>query len=137
MNFEELVKTASQVLKNSADFKDASIEIASEYKSYISSFGPSVIQAGLIPTIMFYLNSSGSGKEKKEEILGMICKILIETPKYKSKECVSPKDLANLALSIKKSGDDKSDYFEFVNDVLEAYAALKLSMRTYRFKKHS
>ncbi len=98
--------------------------IQKKFKSYISSFGASVIQSGLIPALAFYSNDEGSNKERSR-ILKSIYKIL---------EINSPsKNLLKYAVDeYKKEGVDK----ELLKDqIMDAATALKLAIRTFKLVK--
>ncbi len=130
MKLDILVLFAMQELKENELFKDSSNavpKVPKEYKGYISSFGPSVIQSGLLPTIMFYENSKSTEKNGKKEILNILSGILKKTGKYK----MTPNSLKELTMDKIKN---KAEYADLVNDVLDAYTALKLSMRTFKFE---
>ena len=129
MKLDILVLFAMQELKENELFKDSLNAVPKEYKGYVSSFGPSVIQSGLLPTIMFYENSKSAVKGGKKEILNILSGILKKTGKYKN--------MSN-SLTLKELTMDKiknkAEYDDLVNDVLDAYTALKLSMRTFKFE---
>ncbi len=38
-------------------------EVAKEFEGYIASFGPNIIQSGLLPTLIFFHNTSGKKKD--------------------------------------------------------------------------
>ena len=127
MKLDDLVLFAMQELKENELFKDSLNAVPKEYKGYVSSFGPSVIQSGLLPTIMFYENSKSAVKGGKKEILNILSGILKKTGKYKK----TPNSLKELTMDKIKN---KAEYADLINDVLDAYTALKLSMRAFKFE---
>ena len=58
-----MVPNAIKVIQHSVILKNGAIE--SKYNGYISSFGASIIQAGLNSTIAFFEKASGEGKDRK------------------------------------------------------------------------
>ncbi len=59
-----MVPNAIEVIKKSPILKNGAIE--SKYNGYISSFGASIIQAGLNSTVAFFGKTTGEGKDRKE-----------------------------------------------------------------------
>jgi len=56
------------------EFPDGSIPSA--YNGYISSFGASVMQSGLLPTLALFENTNARTKENKEYLTYLIIKVL-------------------------------------------------------------
>jgi CRISPR-associated protein Cmr5 len=50
--------------------------IPSAYNGYISSFGASVMQSGLLPTLALFENTNASTKENKEYLSYLIVRVL-------------------------------------------------------------
>jgi len=50
--------------------------IPSAYNGYISSFGASVMQSGLLPTLALFENTNASTKENKEYLTYLIVRVL-------------------------------------------------------------
>lgn len=96
-------------------------KVKKETKGYVASFGPSVIQSGLLPTVAFY-SEQGEANANRSSVLDAIAHILNW-------------DLSELAGNRKRflryiQAHEPQDIEE---DVLNALVALKLSLRTYDF----
>ena len=123
---EKMIVPAMEILKE----KDTGIlkkdTIPSKFNGYIASFGPSVVQAGMLQTLAFYSRDDGEGKERKK-INALIRKTLIESEYLKKSKNNSLLD----ALKDKLSSPDSSERIYWKTLVLEASVACKLAMRTF------
>ena len=123
-------------------------EIPQVYQGYTSSFGASVMQMGVLPTLAVFANDSNSGsKENRAHLLTILHEILtsddsglsngnkakLKTKEYRStKDGVEQESLFNYALDISKREEDMRD---FRTHLLEAAIAAKLVIRTFKFSK--
>ena len=117
-NIENYIPKAMKVLSN--EFKEDIIPSA--YNGYISSFGASIIQSGLKPTLALFENKDAATKEDKEYLTKLIFKIL--------------KDDINengSLLSYVISHQDNAEYLK--QQIKDISIALKLSIRTFKLKK--
>jgi CRISPR-associated protein Cmr5 len=94
--------------------------ISSTYNSYISSFGASIVQSGLLPTLAAYRNPNANTKEDKSKILELIQNIL------QSAGEIPEGELLDYVLS------NKNDEDIIKEKIKDAAVALKLSLRTFR-----
>ena len=69
---ESYIPKAIEVLDRT--FPDG--KIPSAYNGYISSFGASVLQSGLLPTLALFESTNSSAKENKEYLTYIIFQIL-------------------------------------------------------------
>ena len=120
------IPIAMKVIDKEIENKDSDLinndkSIKGVYKGYISSFGASIIQSGLIATIAFFKNTESSSEGNKELVIKLIEKILKKDKKINKND-----KLLEVAI---KSG------FYFTQDVKNAAVALKLSLKTYRISK--
>ena len=69
---EKYIPKAIEVLDKA--FTDG--KIPSAYNGYISSFGASVLQSGLLPTLSLFESTNSSAKENKEYLTYIIFQIL-------------------------------------------------------------
>ncbi len=91
-------------------------QIPSEYNGYISSFGASVIQSGLVPAVAFYSNESSKSDQDKKKLLIAITKLMkIE------------KSLLNYVCD--------NDNSKTKNWIIDITTAIKLAIRTYELTK--
>jgi len=84
--------------------------VPSQYNGYIASFGASIRQAGLVATVLFYENSSGSEQDRSKVI--------------KAIEYILDKKLVRDGKAV-VSRDEVDD----------AAVALKLAVRTFKMQK--
>jgi len=111
---EKYIPRALQVLD--ATFEDG--EVPSAYNGYISSFGASIMQSGLKPTLALFENKNADTKENKEYLTKIILKILDDTTEESS--------LLRYILQSKKEE-------QFVKEqILDISIAIKLSIRTFK-----
>lgn len=109
---DKMVPSAIEIVKNSPIVKNGVIE--SKYNGYISSFGASIIQAGLNSTVAFFGKMIGEGKDRKD-ILDAIWN-LIETENL-NRECNSIQEFVQLK-DVKPT-------------IMNATIALKLAIRVF------
>ena len=102
-------------------------KIPSKFNGYIASFGPSVVQTGMLQTLAFYSRDDGEGKERKK-INALIRETLTDNSKY-----LQPSNNKSLfeMLKDKLNSSDSSERIYWKTLVLEASVACKLAMRTF------
>ncbi|MCD3350624.1 type III-B CRISPR module-associated protein Cmr5 [Clostridium botulinum D/C] len=111
-----------EVMSNTTNTAEESLELPKEFKGYISSFGAGIIQSGLLPTVAFFEKEDSNSKSYRFKITEMIFKMLA-----KEKYCKDNK-LLNYLL-------DKEDIEEVKEDIINIAIALKLAMRTFKFSE--
>lgn len=128
---DKIIEDAIEALRGSDIIKNG--EYDSEYKGYISSFGASIIQSGLLPAVIFYENSSRSKSEKVKLIHAIVKVLKSQSGLYAELEFDESKKLnkAFSAFIIKHQAEKK----QIEKDVDEAAVALKLAIRTFKEKK--
>lgn len=124
-NVEKFIPFALDTVKEEFGNGNDEIIIKNEFNGYISSFGASVVQSGLAPTIAFYTNSNSSANEDRGKIIEAIKKIIKKDNKHK---------IINDSLLLTAIENDNR---EFINDVKDAAVALKLVIRTFKFEKEN
>lgn len=95
-------------------------EYSSVFKGYISSLGASIIQAGLLPSIILYENSP-SAAEDKSKLIRAIQYVLSDRCNYHFNETFS-KYIINHPTEQKK----------ILSDVEKATIAIKLALRIFK-----
>lgn len=100
------------------EFSDG--KIPSAYNGYISSFGASIIQSGLKPTLALFENKNASTKENKEFLTKIILKVLDKN--YKGN-------------SLLKYVLEKGNEAILKDKITDISIAIKLSIRTFELKK--
>ncbi|MEA3491493.1 MAG: type III-B CRISPR module-associated protein Cmr5 [Campylobacterota bacterium] len=119
-SIERYIPKAIKVLD--ATFDDG--VIPSAYNGYISSFGASVMQSGLLPTLALFENTNASTKENKEYLSYLIVNILRD-----NRDDVS---LLREVLVREERGESRNHLKE---QILDISIAIKLSIRTFKLKK--
>ena len=114
---EKYIPKALEVLN--AEFVDG--KIPSAYNGYISSFGASVMQSGLLPTLALFENTNASTRENKEYLSHLIVKILTN----------SNDDISLLQYVVDRPND--KNYLK--EQILNISIAIKLSIRTFKLDK--
>ncbi len=120
------IETADVILaKNSA--------IPKQYNGYISSFGASVVQSGLIPAVAFFSNSDNTEKDRAK-ILKALYFIAIKPDKNIDPDIIGDDEL--LKHIIGKGGgtgaEKKRSEDKLLAKILDAAVALKLAVRTFK-----
>ncbi|MCT7535972.1 type III-B CRISPR module-associated protein Cmr5 (plasmid) [Arcobacter cryaerophilus gv. pseudocryaerophilus] len=110
---EDYIPKAIELLNK--EFPDGKISKA--YNGYISSFGASIIQSGLKPTLAVFENTNSSTLEDKSYLTQLILKLLL--PNLKS----------NSLLKYVLENKDKEEALK--NEIIDIAIALKLSIRTF------
>ena len=113
---EEYIPKALNVLDK--EFSNGAIPSA--YNGYISSFGASVIQSGLKPTLALFENTNAQTKEDKSYLTKIILKILDENTNETS-----------LLRYVIKSNNETL----LKDKIMDIAIAIKLSIRTFQLKK--
>lgn len=90
------------------------------FKGYISSFGASIAQAGLLPTIIFFEADSDQASDRKKVIDALEKMLAIKR---------NEKSFSKYIIAKNKSNDR-----QLLKDVVEAMTAMKLALRMYREK---
>ena len=114
---EKYIPKAIEVLDT--EFSDG--VIASAYNGYISSFGASIIQSGLKPTLALFENKNANTKEDKEYLTKLILKIITDDMNDGS-----------LLRYVLNSNEDET-YLK--QKILDISIAIKLSIRTFELTK--
>ncbi|MBU3219625.1 type III-B CRISPR module-associated protein Cmr5 [Clostridium algidicarnis] len=98
--------------------------IPKEYNGYISSFGASIIQSGLVSTISFFEANSSKSKEDKKVLTSLILQVI------KIHKCLELGDNESLLSYVL---NNKNTFEEVEEEVINATIAIKLSIRVFKF----
>jgi len=93
--------------------------VPSAYNGYISSFGASIMQSGLLPTLALFENTNASTKENKEYLSYLIVQVLRG-------------DSADVSL-LRYVLDGNQELLK--KEILDISIAIKLSIRTFKLDK--
>ncbi len=116
-NIEKYIPQAIAVLERT--FDDG--VIPSAYNGYISSFGASIMQSGLLPTLALFENTAASTRENKEYLSYIIMQILTQ----------SSDDRSLLRYVINSNEDETA----LKRKILDISIAIKLSIRTFKLDR--
>ncbi|UZW14965.1 type III-B CRISPR module-associated protein Cmr5 [Clostridium pasteurianum] len=96
--------------------------VAREYNGYISSFGASIIQSGLLPTVAFYESSTSNSEEDRRKLTESILCLINKSQQEENKK------LLDYVLKNRESQENIKE------DIINAAIAIKLSLRTFKLK---
>lgn len=114
---ENYMSKAIEILRQK--FKDK--PIPREFRGYISQFGASIIQSGLMPAVAFFQNSNSESKKERPFIIKAIFKMIDEEKSNKG--------------SLLEYIDKYEDKEYIKEDILNAAIALKLVLKSFDFEK--
>ncbi len=109
----EEIRKAQEALKTSGIVNNGNYD--SVFKGYISGFGASLVQAGLLSTVIFYESGSDEARDRKNLVDALKVMLGINT-----------EQLARFILERGMANDQT-----FINKVAQAMVALKLALRMY------
>lgn len=101
-------------------------KIHREFNGYISSFGASIVQSGLISTVAFFCIKNSNSNRDRQKITELILKVIL---KHKKEQEDKYENLLKYVLEADKDNKLNSVKEEIIN----AATALKLSMRVFEF----
>lgn len=108
--------------------------VPSALKGYIPAMGASILQAGLLPTVAFYMNNSGKDADSRK-LLNAIQRII--TDKYEDMPFINyilkrcQKD-ENTTGNWGRADLDPQELTKVTREILTALTALKLAVRTFK-----
>lgn len=117
-DIERLIPLAFKAIETCIIKKDGHIDKV--YKGYIESFGPTVIQSGLLPAICLYEKKGTSSEGDKIRVIEAIQYIL-------------PTDFTNSPSKFSMLVGGRTDKVECKEKIMNAVIALKLAIRTFEF----
>jgi CRISPR-associated protein Cmr5 len=119
-NIEKYIPRVMEVLNEEFSSNES---ISSAYNGYISSFGVSIIQSGLEPTLALFenRNNQDTTKADKTKIPKIILKVL--APEYNGDSL--------LRYLLEHQNEEEN----LKKDIIDIAIALKLCIRTFKFDK--
>lgn len=97
-------------------------KISSEFNGYISSFGASIISAGLLPSVIFY-SQKGESKERQ--------KIITALEMILNKHGHPDINLLKKVEELFKENNRQAEIDRLTENISDAAIALKLAIRTF------
>ena len=132
----ELIPKAIQAIVDSK-IANENGEVEKEFKGYISSIGASIIQAGLLPSLAFFQNSSGK-KADSCMVLDAVLMLIKNSNSANEKlitYVINQCKTQNLATNTYTASNlDKEKLYLIEEDIMDAIIALKLALRIYKIK---
>lgn len=111
--------------------------VEKEFKGYISSIGASIIQAGLLPSLAFFQNSSEKNADSRRVLNAIL--MLINSNYIASDKLITfvinqckLQNLPSNTYTISSLNKEKLSLIE--EDIMDAIIALKLALRIYKIK---
>jgi CRISPR-associated protein Cmr5 len=139
---EKLLPAALDAAKMFITTDEAQLTIPKQFKGYISSFGASVIQSGLMPTLAFYSDAK-KAKGDRSMLIPALIHILFENKLFEIDEAIKqtindvaekkkelPKVIHSLFDWLLKTNGDTPERLR--KELMDASIALKLALRTFR-----
>jgi len=117
----DILNSEEKGIKNIIQEKDGEKVLISKYDGYVSSYGPTIRQSGLMQAVNFHENHK-TGERK--EINDLIVNIL------KKSGFIASND--NLSKLVKNYNSDPAKKSRITMLILEAITACKLAMRTFK-----
>ena len=108
---QEYLKRALESVKEVGIYNEDKNCVPKEYNGYISSFGASIRQSGLLATILFFENSSSNAMQDRRKVLRAI-EYILELPQNSLRNNLNREKIETAAV------------------------ALKLAIRTYKLEKN-
>lgn len=102
-------------------------EYSREFSGYIPSFGASIIQSGLLPTLLFFEDKESDAKERSK-VVQAITMVLFKNGNFTNDK---KEDVSIAEELLKDSRKEKA----ILKEVTEAAVALKLALRMYKRKE--
>jgi CRISPR-associated protein Cmr5 len=138
---ESLLPSAITAVKNYIAADDQ-LSVPKQFKGYISSFGASVIQSGLMPTLAFYSDAK-KAKGDRSMLIPALIFILFQKKRFEvdvelektilevaNKEKELPKVIHELFNWLLKTNEQYPEKLR--KELMDASIALKLALRTFR-----
>lgn len=116
-SIEQYIPKVLEVLDRTFTESEA---IPSAYNGYISAFGASIVQSGLLPTLALFENTTASTKENKEYLSYIIVQVLRG----------STEDVSLLRHVLTSNNKTLAK-----QQILDIAVAIKLSIRTFKLDK--
>ena len=124
----QLMVWADDVIRHSGIYDETTKEIVSDsYNGQIAAFSVSVALSGLKPAMALYYSGKGSSDVDKKEIIKLLAAMY-------SKEIGSQKSADAFFQQV--IGASGSELAGLQKKIIEYGIALKLAVRTFKFKEH-
>jgi CRISPR/Cas system CMR-associated protein Cmr5 small subunit len=132
-HIQKLIPTAiiaAEELRNKDKNNGYINEINTEFNGYISSFGSSIISAGLLPTIIFFSQKGDSASERHRIIRAL--EVILKTSYNLDPGFNLLKEVKRI---YKTQTINQAEVNRLTDKILDAAIALKLAIRTFEKSK--
>ncbi|SFU71107.1 CRISPR type III-B/RAMP module RAMP protein Cmr6 [Clostridium sp. DSM 8431] len=123
---EDLIPYAIKCIEKEKNiFKNG--KVPNEFNGYISSFGASIIQSGILATVTFFNDKNSSANEERFRVPELIFNILKESDTVQTEK----QNLKDYLLEENKKSNDQLKKAKY--EIINAAIALKLGIRVFEF----
>jgi CRISPR-associated protein Cmr5 len=111
---------------NNNKIKNSENKIPREFNGYISNFGASIVQSGLLATVAFFSSDNANSNRDRKLLMSLILNIIKEKEK---------KDENDTLLNYIIDNKDKIDLIK--EEIIDIAVATKLAIRVFEFTEES
>jgi len=129
---EKLFPAAYDAIENVLEKRYSPNPIPSEFQGYISSFGASVMQMGLLPTLAVYADEGSGAAQDRRLLLETLAFVLYQKQSSSPHEAILPPGDNKKLFETTVKQLDKSQQLELKKHLLDAAIAVKLCLRTFK-----
>lgn len=112
------IKDAREILKKVKIVENDTV--SNEYRGYIASFGASIAQSGLVPSVAFFENKNANSQKERPKVMKAILLMINKKDDYDT--------LLDYLL------DHQNDLANQQRKIIKSAIALKLAMNTFKKK---
>jgi CRISPR-associated protein Cmr5 len=121
------IKDAREILQSVNIINDNGT-VSNEYRGYIASFGASISQSGLVPSVAFFENKNANSQKDRPKVMKAI--LLMINDKKDDYETL-------LDYLLDKQTDSKNKLVDIQRKIIKSAIALKLAMNTFKVEVKS
>lgn len=128
------IEEINVMIKNNRFSSDG--KIPNEFKGYISNFGASIVQSGLLSTVAFYeKNKEDTSAQQDRRLVNELILNMILSNKNREFNTLFDYVLSNAKVEEAKEKEKKNRLIK--EDIINAAIALKLAIRVFEFVSES
>jgi len=114
------IKDAREILQTVNIIENGTV--SNEYRGYIASFGASISQSGLVPSVAFFENKNANSQKDRPKVMKAI--LLMINDKKNDYETL-------LDYLLDKQIENKNNLVDIQRKIIKSAIALKLAMNTF------
>lgn len=123
---DELIPKIIDYINDNNKIKNSGNKIPREFNSYISNFGASIVQSGLVATVAFFSSENANSNRDRKLLMSLILNIIKEKEK---------KDENGTLLNYIINNKEKIDLIK--EEIIDIAVATKLAIRVFEFTEES